>query len=289
MKVSIVAPVLNEYECINEFIKRVQRTIKKTKYKNIDLILIDDGSETKFLDLLVESSKQYSNIKIISFEKNYGHQMAILAGYEYSHTKYDLTISIDSDLQDPPELIEDLLNIYEKNNVNIVYTIRNKNDKRSRLKYFLSNIFYSILFISNKNQSLKFAGDFRLVDRSAMEFINENRSKIYFIRSFLFMNKTLKFTTLNFQRDQRFAGVPKYTFFKLYQLAISGLLPYLNKYILTNIIFLAFLSLVKLFFKSNLFNYLILILLICLLIIVLTKLTMLPRLNNDYKIKKIYS
>ena len=289
MKISIIAPVLNEYECIDEFINRVQDTINRTNYENIDLIFIDDGSDQQFLNLLIENSKKYSNIKIIRFKRNYGHQMAILAGYEYSYDKYDISISIDSDLQDPPELIYELINIYEKNDINIVYTIRNKNDNRSRVKYFLSNLFYSILFISNKNESLKFAGDFRLIDKTALEYIVSNKNKIYFIRGFLFMNKNLKFKTLNFQRDQRFGGVPKYTFSKLYKLAVSGLYPYLNKYLLSNMVLIVLFGLLYVFLKIKLMKYLIIILGFLLVIIAVTKLIVFPNLNNNYEIRKIFT
>ncbi len=288
MKISIIAPVLNEYECLDEFTNRVQRTIEKIDFAEIDLIFVDDGSDSEFLEQLKNKVNERENVKIISFDKNYGHQMALLAGYRYSENIYDACVSIDSDLQDPPELIQDLIKIYQEQKVNIVYTIRNKNDKRSRLKYLLSNIFYSLLFISNKKNALKFAGDFRLIDKKAINYINRNYKNIYFIRGFLFKNKELTYSMLNFQRDERFAGEPKYTFLKLYKLALSGLYPYINRYIAI-VTFLLFISIfLNIYLKLQFFVYISFIIFCLLLFILYSKFQVIPSLNREYKIKKIY-
>ena len=103
------------------------------------------------------------------------------------------------------------------------------------------------------------------------------------------MNKNLKFKTLNFQRDQRFGGVPKYTFSKLYKLAVSGLYPYLNKYLLSNMVLIVLFGLLYVFLKIKLMKYLIIILGFLLVIIAVTKLIVFPNLNNNYEIRKIFT
>ena len=145
--IEILIPLLNEYECIKELVSRLEKVVnelKKRKYE-ISLIFIDDGSEQDFKDILHSYQKKCSYISIISLSRNFGHQAAIRAGID--HSKSDVVIMLDGDLQDPPELIPEMIKEWE-NGFDIVTAVKEKEKITILgLEYFLK---FFIIFFRNQ-------------------------------------------------------------------------------------------------------------------------------------------
>ena len=168
-KISVVIPMYYEEEVVQECYKRITKVLKEIEHYDYELICVDDGSKDKTLTILEEIAKIDNKLKIISFSRNFGHQPAVTAGLKY--VTGDCAVIIDADLQDPPELIPDMIKLWEKGN-EIVYGKRKIRDGESVFKLLTAKMFYRALNILSDVEIPKDTGDFRLVDKKVVDILN---------------------------------------------------------------------------------------------------------------------
>tara|TARA_B100001964_G_scaffold240228_1_gene309522 strand:+ start:822 stop:1751 length:930 start_codon:yes stop_codon:yes gene_type:complete len=217
--ISVVVPIFNESENIIELNKRLLKVLIKCNH--YEIIYVNDGSNDDSLEILKKLSFKNNSIKIISLSRNFGQQTAYKAGIEFV-TK-DITVLMDGDLQDPPEIIPDLVKkINEK--FNIVYAIRKKRKGNyfKRISYFL---FYRILNIVSNLKIPIDSGDFSALDKKSILILNQFKEKNIFLRGVRAWIG-LKQTSIEYQRDLRFHGKHKLSFFSLLKLAFDGIVSF---------------------------------------------------------------
>ena len=221
--IEIIAPVFNEYEVIDEFINRLYELINNDKYNRIKLTIVDDGSEAQFVDKLKKYQAQY-RFKLIELGKNYGQQIAIRAGMDNSSA--DSIVFIDADLQDPPELITKMIDLWDKGS-DVVHAVRSKREKESVFKKISAKFFYSIV---NKNSSYnltKNSGDFKLIDGEITRKIKKINDSELYIRGAVDYFATNPISIF-YDRNPRFDGKRKYKYQQSLSLALSGLAAFSN-------------------------------------------------------------
>jgi dolichol-phosphate mannosyltransferase len=221
MKIEVIVPMLNEYECIDEFISRVKK-VKSELAKDsvdLDLLIVDDGSDVRFKTNLSNINKTEEFVKIITLTRNFGHQAAIRAGIDNS--KSDAVITIDGDLQDPPELILEMVDLWKKG-ADHVSTIRSERKSETFIKKLTASIYYYILDNSSNFKSTRNAGDYKLISNWIVsEIKNINEHNLY-IRGFIdWLGGSVSY--LNYSRDARFGGDKKYNYSQSIKVAINGL------------------------------------------------------------------
>jgi len=184
-----------------------------------ELILIDDGSLDTSSDLILQLAAQDPRVRPVIFARNFGHQIAVTAGLDYSRGQ--AVIIIDSDLQDPPEVITDLIAKWREG-YDVVYAIRAEREGESWFKKFTASMFYRLITrITDVNIPLD-AGDFRLLDRKVVDVLNQMRERHRFLRG---MSAWVGFrqTGVPYRRAARFVGETKYPFRKMFRLAINAI------------------------------------------------------------------
>lgn len=224
-KLSIVIPMYNEQEVAKECYKRVKSVLNELSQYEHEIVMIDDGSKDKTIEIIEEIAQTDTNLKIISFSRNFGHQAAVTAGLK--ETTGDAIVIIDADMQDPPELIKDMLILWEEGN-DIVYAVREKRKDESIFKVLTAKMFYKILYSMSDVKIPKDTGDFRLVDRKVVDVINSLPEHNKYLRGLFswvgFKNKPIKYI-----REKRFAGKTKYPLKKMMKLAYDGIIGFSNK------------------------------------------------------------
>ena len=223
-KVSIVAPVYNEEELVSEYCDRV---IKVVNNINIDyeLILINDGSSDSSYDQMKSYASKNKHIKLINLSRNFGHQVAISSGMNESSG--DAVIVMDSDLQDPPEEIPEMIQKW-KNGYDVVYAVRKKRKGESIFKKITAKLYYKILKRLTNISIPVDTGDFRLLDRKVIATFREFKEGHRFIRGIISWIG-FKQTAHYYIRDKRKAGDTKYPLKKMTELAIDGITSFSSK------------------------------------------------------------
>lgn len=216
---SIIIPVFNEQDNINPLLKRLLPVLKSYLY---EIIFIDDGSNDKTIDQIKKYAKKDEKIKLISFTRNFGHQMALTAGYLYA--KGDVVISMDADLQDPPEIIPKMIEKW-KNGAKIVYARRKKREADSFFKKITALLFYKIINFLSDTPIPDNVGDFRLLDREVVIFLNQLKERARFLRG-LVSWPGFKTDFVFFDRQKRFAGKTHYPFKKMLNFAVEGIISF---------------------------------------------------------------
>ncbi len=217
-KVSIVIPVYNEEQNIDFIAKEILAVLEKLNY-TFELIFIDDGSRDSTLEKIQLLSQKHSNIFNIELTKNFGHQNALKAGYDYATG--DCIISMDGDMQHPPELIGLMLTQWE-NGYDIVSTQRTYPAATSIFKKSGSNLFYKIINALSDTKIEKGSSDFRLIDRQVANTLKNLTENSIFMRG-LINWLGFKSTKIAFNANQRHAGISKYPFKKMLKFAITGI------------------------------------------------------------------
>ncbi|NLG18639.1 MAG: glycosyltransferase family 2 protein [Fibrobacter sp.] len=217
MKISLIIPCYNEQEVLHKLYDRVTPVLEKTG-DDYEVILIDDGSRDNSLSIMEEFHERNSKWKYLSFSRNFGHQTAVSAGIFYCSG--DCAVIIDADLQDPPELIPDLICKW-KEGFKVVYAVRKKR-KEGIVKRFCYSAFYRLLAKSASISIPLDSGDFCLMDRVVLNRIKSMPESNRFIRG---MRAWVGFKQIGieYERDARAAGKPQYTFSKLLRLAFDGI------------------------------------------------------------------
>lgn len=215
-KISVIVPCFNEEEGLETF----NRTLISVLPANYlwEIIYVNDGSSDRTFEVILDLAKENLQIKYISFSRNFGHQNALKAGYDFATG--DCAISLDADLQHPPSVIPELIRKWEEG-FEIVNTIRHDHESISYVKKLSSGIFYQIMRkLSDVNIENGMA-DFRLIDKKVLKQLK------LFPENFLFFRGMIpwmgfKQTIVSFRANERFAGTTKYTFKKMLRFATTG-------------------------------------------------------------------
>jgi dolichol-phosphate mannosyltransferase len=223
---SIIIPCYNEESVIGNCYTRLAQSLDLLKNINSQIIFINDGSSDNTRMILASIALSDKRVTLINFSRNFGHQAAVTAGIH--HCQSDLAIIMDADLQDPPELIPDLLNCQAKENANVVYCVRKKRLGENRLKLWTAKFFYRIL---NKISDTKFpadTGDFRLIDSRIIQEFNRFKERGKYIRG-LISWVGFKQVPFYYERNSRQAGESKYPLKKMLSFATTALVYFSKK------------------------------------------------------------
>ncbi|MGE5613476.1 MAG: glycosyltransferase [Bacillota bacterium] len=221
---SVVVPVYNEEAVIAETYRRLSRVMASLG-EEYEIIFVNDGSRDNTLELAKEICDKDKRVKLISFSRNFGHQAAITAGMK--HSSGDAVIVIDADLQDPPEVIPDMIRKW-KEGYNVVYGRRIKREGETLFKKTTARIFYRTL---NRLADVKMpedTGDFRLIDRNVCNVLNELPERNRYVRG-LVSWAGFRQTDVKFVREERFAGVTKYPLKKMIRFAADAIISFSSK------------------------------------------------------------
>lgn len=217
-RVSVIVPFLDEQDNLPLLYERCN-TIFEQLQESVEFIFIDDGSTDNSLQWAKHTAEQNSDVKFIQLSRNFGHQRAITAGMNLCTG--DAAVIIDADLQDPPEVIADLIKKW-KEGFEVVHAVRSKRKGESGLKIFLAHIFYRFLSQITEVQMTVDAGDFRLLDRKALDALNRLPEQHRYMRglaSWIGFNQA----TVEYERDARHAGITKYPLIKSVGLALNAI------------------------------------------------------------------
>jgi dolichol-phosphate mannosyltransferase len=214
--ISIVIPVYNESECLPELYSRLVTVLEKQR-KPFEIIFVNDNSTDSSLLFLKQTAQKDHRVKILNLSRNFGQQVAISAGLEHASGK--AVIVMDADLQDPPEIIPDLIARWEEGN-EVVNAVR-KDRKEGFLKRSAYFIFYRLIERISDIHIVPDSGDFSLMDSKVVDILNSMPERNRFIRG-LRGWVGFKQTELEYKRSRRFAGKTKYPYIKLLKLAVDG-------------------------------------------------------------------
>lgn len=221
--ISIVVPAYNEEENLPVLVHRLMAVMEP--YPSYEILIVDDGSSDQTRYVLRQLSNAYPAVRFLSFSRNFGHQMALRAGYD--NAKGDAVICLDADLQHPPELIPTLIQKWREG-YEVVYTVRQPDPNLSWFKKSTSKQFYNLL---RKVSGLKIedgAADFRLLDRKVIDTLKQFKENDLFLRGAISWVGFRQCRIL-YQPAARYAGRSKYSFRKMMQLAAMGITSFSTK------------------------------------------------------------
>lgn len=225
-KISLVIPMYYEEDVAYKCYERVSSVLKSIEYKyDYEIIFINDGSKDKTLEILEKIAEEDKKVKIISFSRNFGHQAAVTAGLK--DVSGDAIVIIDADLQDPPELIPEMMELWEQGN-EVIYGKRKKRKGESAFKLLSAKMFYQTLNALSDVEIPKDTGDFRLVDRKVVDVINSLPEHNKFLRG-LFSWVGFRQKAYEYERQERVAGKTKYPLKKMLKLASDGIISFSTK------------------------------------------------------------
>jgi dolichol-phosphate mannosyltransferase len=216
-KLSVVVPIFNEEPNILELNGRLTKAL--ATMENYEVIFVDDGSKDKTLSLIKKLSAENEKIKYLSFSRNFGHQNALRAGLAYASG--DCVVSMDGDLQHPPELIPKLVEKWQEG-FKIVYTVRQDSQKLSFFKKGTAKLFYALMAKLSDVNIPRGAADFRLLDRQIVEIILKIEENTFFLRGLVAWLGFDQFA-IEYAPEERFAGKTKYSLKKMISFAITGI------------------------------------------------------------------
>ena len=215
---SVIVPLYNEEEVILETYKRLKKVMDSIN-EPYEIIFVNDGSRDKTASIAYELCEKDKNLKLVDFARNFGHQTAITAGMDFSEGQS--VVVIDADLQDPPELIPQMIEKWREG-YDVVYGKRKERKGETFFKKFTAKVFYRFLRSMTDVDIPVDTGDFRLIDRKvceALKLVNERNRYIRGIISWL----GFKQTGIEFVRDKRFAGTTKYPLKKMMKFAFDAI------------------------------------------------------------------
>jgi glycosyltransferase involved in cell wall biosynthesis len=215
---SVIVPLYNEELVIGESYKRLKKVMDCAE-DNYEIIFVNDGSKDKTRDKVEEICKNDEKIKLINFSRNFGHQAAITAGMDLALG--DAVIVIDADLQDPPEVILKMIEKW-KEGYEVIYGKRIKREGETLFKKITAKLFYRVLKSMTTVNIPVDTGDFRLIDRKVCDALIALPEKNRYVRG-LVSWVGYKQTSVEFVRQERFAGETKYPFKKMMKLAFDGI------------------------------------------------------------------
>lgn len=217
--ITILIPSYNEQDVLNMLYERVSKLMNSLSNYNFEMLFINDGSTDKTLDIIKSLRQQDNRICYLNLSRNFGKEIAMIAGLDYA--KGDAVIIIDADLQDPPELIPEMISYWEQG-YDDVYAKRKSRKGETWLKKFTSKMYYKTLQSVTKIEIQKDTGDFRLLDRRCVEALKQFRECQRYTKglfSWIGYNKK----EILYDRDPRAAGETKWNYKKLIDLSIDGI------------------------------------------------------------------
>lgn len=221
IKYSIITPIFNESANIPELYRRVCETMDSTG-EAWELIMVDDGSTDGSTNIIRQLAAKDHRVRKVLFARNFGHQLAVTAGLD--HSVGQAVVIIDSDLQDPPEVILDMIAKWEEG-YEVVYAVRSEREGESWFKLATASVFYRIIYRITEVDIPRDTGDFRLLDRKVVEVMNQMRERHRFLRG---MSVWVGFsqTGVYYKRAARFAGETKYPLRKMLKFASDAITGY---------------------------------------------------------------
>ena len=215
---SIVAPIYNEIDNLPELHRRVSEVMNSSR-EPWELILVDDGSTDGSTETIRELAKKDKHIRPVIFARNFGHQVAITAGWDFA--RGDAIIIIDADLQDPPEVVLELAKKW-KEGYEVVYAVRSEREGETWFKKFTAAMFYRLIYSITDVKIPVDTGDFRLMDRKVVDVLKQMKERHRFPRG---MSAWVGFRQVGveYKRAARVAGVTKYPFSKMLKLALNAI------------------------------------------------------------------
>jgi len=215
---SIIAPIYNELENLPELYRRVKEVMNSTG-EPWELLLVDDGSTDGSTESICELAREDKRVRPVIFARNFGHQIAITAGWDYA--RGDAVVIIDADLQDPPEVILEMAKKW-KQGYEVVYAVRAEREGESWFKLWTASLFYRLIYRITDVKIPLDTGDFRLMDRKVVNVLKQMRERHRFPRG---MSAWVGFKQIgvDYKRAARVAGETKYPFRKMFRLALNAI------------------------------------------------------------------
>jgi len=222
---SIVIPCYNDEEVIGETVTRLKDFCTEVVNLNVELIFVNDGSSDRTWELMKELAAQDSRIKLIGFTRNFGHQIAVTAGIDAA--KGDVVALMDSDLQDPPEVIHEMIAKWREG-YDVVYGTRSERAGETAFRLAVTRQFYRLLNRLSDVPIPLDTGDFRLITRNVVNALRAMPERDRFVRGMVSW-VGFKQTAIQYRRAARFAGKSNYSIRKLFRLATDGIFSFSTK------------------------------------------------------------
>lgn len=218
IELSVVVPIYNEEQNLDYLFERLISALDSLNLK-YEIVCVNDGSKDNSLKYLVEHHHRNPDIKVVDLSRNFGKEIALSAGLDYALGS--AIVPIDADLQDPPELIAELVAKWREG-YDVVYATRRLREGESWLKRFTANAFYQTITRMTPVPIPKNTGDFRLLDRCVVNALKQLPERNRFMKG-LFAWVGFKQTSIMYDRPQRYKGVTKWNYWKLWNFAIDGI------------------------------------------------------------------
>jgi len=219
MHVTVIVPVFNEEKLVEQFYSRVKSAIAHIRSHSFTLLFVNDGSTDSSLEKLKNLALRDTAVRIVDFSRNFGHQAAIFAGIQ--HSQGEAAVIIDGDLQDPPEVIPQMIKKWEQG-FEVVYGKRISREGESAFKRFTAFLFYRLMRVLSDTDVPKDVGDFRLIDRKVIDVLKTHSERNIFMRG-LISWIGFRQTFVEYERDRRYAGDTKYSLIRMLNFALDGI------------------------------------------------------------------
>lgn len=221
VELSIVVPMYNEELNVDHLIKRLISALDRLKLE-YEIVCVNDGSKDNTLKCLIEHHRRNPAIKVVSLSRNFGKEIALTAGIDY--TRGAAVVPIDADLQDPPELIEELIAKWREG-YDVVYATRLSRQGESWMKRFTAHAFYQTIAKMSRVSIPRNTGDFRLLDRRVVDALKQMPERNRFMKG-LFAWVGFKQTSISYDRPQRYQGLTKWNYWRLWNFALDGIMSF---------------------------------------------------------------
>lgn len=220
--ISILIPAYNEQGALRHLYERLNKLAGETADYDFEFLFVNDGSRDRTLEIIKEYAATDSRISYVNLSRNYGKEIAMIAGLD--HVTGDATVIIDADLQDPPELIPTMIKYWQEG-YDDVYARRTSRRGETWIKKLTSSVFYRVLQHSTRIPIQQDTGDFRLLDRRCVEALRQIRESQRYTKG-MFSWIGYKKKEITYERDPRIAGETKWNYFSLANLAIEGIVSF---------------------------------------------------------------
>jgi glycosyltransferase involved in cell wall biosynthesis len=220
--ISIIVPCYNEESVLRATHERLGKVCDDMPGLDYELIFVNDGSADRTQEVLNEIQMRDPHVRVLLLSRNFGHQIAVTAGLE--EAVGDAVVIIDADLQDPPEVIPEMVKLWREGN-DVVYGIRREREGESRFKLWTAKVFYRLINRLSETKMPLDAGDFRLLDRRVVEVIKTMRERARFLRGMVSW-AGFRQTFVLYDRAPRHAGESKYPFAKMLNFAMDGIISF---------------------------------------------------------------
>ena len=222
MKISVVVPCYNEEGVLSATHERLSAVCNGMQGLDHELIFVNDGSADQTQHILAELQLRDPHVRVLLLSRNFGHQIAVTAGLE--ETTGDAVVIIDADLQDPPEVIPEMVRLWREGN-DVVYGIRSEREGESKFKLWTAKVFYRLINRLSETKMPLDAGDFRLLDRRVVEVIKRMPERARFLRGMVSW-AGFRQVSIAYDRAPRHAGESKYPLAKMLNFAMDGIISF---------------------------------------------------------------